>query len=238
MNLDSTTSCAAKLGSIQLDSAYLWLHTCPALDEKDGHLLRGFFGRKYENYAAFHHHGENGLIYQHPLIQYKVVDGKGLLTGLGQGSYLIASIKPPSQIQVNKRLVSVVRSELNRNGCFLGISNASKTFRFISPWLGLNSRNKKEYDRLCSLNKSTDLLFSRILIGNLISLSKALRYNVTERIKVSVNLSPAGIFTVKPGTELLGFTGEFSTNFEIPDYWGIGKSSSRGFGAIETVNAQ
>lgn len=36
---------------------------------------------------------------------------------------------------------------------------------------------------------------------------------------------------------MLGFLGTFSVNFEIPDYWGIGKSVSSRFGtAIRTDN--
>ena len=31
---------------------------------------------------------------------------------------------------------------------------------------------------------------------------------------------------------ILGFLGSCSVNFEIPDYWGIGKSVSMGFGTI------
>ncbi len=31
---------------------------------------------------------------------------------------------------------------------------------------------------------------------------------------------------------MLGFLGTFSVNFEIPNYWGIGKSVSRGFGTV------
>jgi hypothetical protein len=34
---------------------------------------------------------------------------------------------------------------------------------------------------------------------------------------------------------MLGFLGNFSVNFEIPDYWGIGKSVSSGFGTIKRV---
>ncbi|MEW6621092.1 MAG: CRISPR-associated endonuclease Cas6, partial [bacterium] len=34
------------------------------------------------------------------------------------------------------------------------------------------------------------------------------------------------------GTPMLGFLGDFLVNFEIPDYWGIGKSVSRGFGTM------
>lgn len=37
------------------------------------------------------------------------------------------------------------------------------------------------------------------------------------------------------GTPMLGFLGDFSVNFEIPDYWGIGKSVSRGFGTVKRV---
>ena len=37
------------------------------------------------------------------------------------------------------------------------------------------------------------------------------------------------------GTPMLGFLGTFSVNFEIPDYWAIGKSVSRGFGTIKRV---
>ncbi|MBI5213054.1 MAG: hypothetical protein HY957_06735 [Nitrospirae bacterium] len=32
---------------------------------------------------------------------------------------------------------------------------------------------------------------------------------------------------------MFGFLGSFSVNFDIPDYWGIGRSVSRGFGTIK-----
>ena len=35
---------------------------------------------------------------------------------------------------------------------------------------------------------------------------------------------------------MLDFLGTFSVNFEIPDYWGIGKSVSKGFGTIKRIN--
>jgi len=34
---------------------------------------------------------------------------------------------------------------------------------------------------------------------------------------------------------MLGFLVAFSFNFAIPDYWGIGKSVSKGFGTIKRV---
>jgi len=35
----------------------------------------------------------------------------------------------------------------------------------------------------------------------------------------------------------LGFLGAFTVNFSIPDYWGIGKSVSRGFGTIRKLKS-
>lgn len=40
------------------------------------------------------------------------------------------------------------------------------------------------------------------------------------------------------GTPMLGFLGTFSVNFAIPDYWGIGKSVSRGFGTVKRVKSK
>jgi hypothetical protein len=37
---------------------------------------------------------------------------------------------------------------------------------------------------------------------------------------------------------MLGFLCTFSVNFEIPDYWGIGKSVSRGFGTVVRTDGQ
>jgi hypothetical protein len=36
-------------------------------------------------------------------------------------------------------------------------------------------------------------------------------------------------------TPMLGFLGSFSVNFEIPDYFGLGKWVSRGFRTIKKV---
>ena len=60
-------------------------------------------------------------------------------------------------------------------------------------------------------------------------MSKGLGYTVPEPIKANIRK----VQTSLKGTPMLGFLGTFSVNFEIPDYWGIGKSVSRGFGTVK-----
>ncbi|MGC9043447.1 MAG: CRISPR-associated endonuclease Cas6 [Myxococcota bacterium] len=57
-----------------------------------------------------------------------------------------------------------------------------------------------------------------------------------ELIKVEIK-NIKEVPTKLKGTPMLGFLGTFSVNFEIPDYWGIGKSVSRGFGTIKKLES-
>ncbi len=75
------------------------------------------------------------------------------------------------------------------------------------------------------------------MIGNLLSLSKAIGLHVSERLHAEVDLEPCGMQTLKPGLALLGFRGSVRINFRLPTRWGIGKSSARGFGTLVVQEA-
>lgn len=63
-------------------------------------------------------------------------------------------------------------------------------------------------------------------------MSKSLGYKVPESIKADIH-DLKEVPTKLKGTPMLGFLGNFSVNFDIPNYWGIGKSVSRGFGTVK-----
>lgn len=74
----------------------------------------------------------------------------------------------------------------------------------------------------------------RKLIGNLLSMSKSLGYKVPDRIKANVAVKPKK--SRLKDMNIMAFTGTFQANFLIPDYLGIGKFVSRGFGAVKGQN--
>ena len=62
--------------------------------------------------------------------------------------------------------------------------------------------------------------------------------SIKEKLNImQQSLYLAQIFTHRflKGTTMIDFLGTFSVNFEIPDYWGIGKSVSRGLGTVKRV---
>ena len=81
------------------------------------------------------------------------------------------------------------------------------------------------------------VLLEKILVGNIISMSKGLGYTVPGPIEVNI-LKLREVNTSLKGNPMLGFMGEFEVNFEIPDYLGIGKSVSRGFGTVKKITSE
>ncbi len=57
-----------------IDFASLKLESDVQLCPADARKVRGFFASQYPNLPEFHRHKPGGLVYRHPLIQYKVVE--------------------------------------------------------------------------------------------------------------------------------------------------------------------
>jgi hypothetical protein len=65
------------------------------------------------------------------------------------------------------------------------------------------------------------------------AMAKTFHYFVSSKITVNTQLKE---ITIKfKGKEIIGFLGNFQVNFYLPDYIGLGKSVSRGFGTIKRI---
>ena len=107
-------------------------------------------------------------------------------------------------------------------------------FAGIHTWLALNENNYKKYRLLGTQAKRRDIL-KKVLVGNIISMAKGLGYTITAPIEASI-VKIREVHASLKNTSMLGFLGNFSVNFEIPNYLGLGKSVSRGFGTVVKVN--
>lgn len=205
-----------------------------SLQENDARLLRGFFGQRYQNRVEFHHHGPSGLLYQHPLIQYKTIGGVGRVMGLESGSFLVRALPEIDTLNLNGQTLNVIEQNRNTETIVFGATETPEKYQFLSPWLALNQANHQRYNKLINKAKRQDLL-SRILIGNLISLCKSVRLTITDRLKANLYIEKPKSIEIKSGVMLTGFMGTFTVNFQLPTLWGIGKQSARGFGTVRQV---
>lgn len=197
--------------------------------------LRGFFATEFNEYTLLHQHLEGDkFLYKYPCVQYKIMDNTPLILGIEKGVDVLKKIYDKYQsINLDSHTYDIMEKNIILKEEEFGISNKFLHYHFLTPWLALNEENYEKYKSCVTWGEKKELL-GKILIGNIISMSKGLGYMVTEPIKANIgkmNEVPASL----KGTPMLGFLGIFSVNFEIPDYWGIGKSVSRGFGTVKRI---
>ena len=221
---------------MNLEKTEIWITTEKPLELSDGRAIRGFFGNLYKNRPEFHGHRGDKLVYKHPLIQYKVLDCSALIVGLKEGAYLLKAVPKLEFLEIYFQKYSILEQEITTDVLHFGLTEHMIRYSFVTPWVGLNEEN---YDKYISVKRNpteAKALLNRILAGNLLSMSKSLGYVVEDRIRVITNLEEGEAMEVKEGVKLVAFKGGFETNFLIPDLWGIGKFSSRGFGTIKSCN--
>lgn len=198
--------------------------------------LRGFFAHKFNSYLLLHHHlGNNRLLYQYPRIQYKDIYGKKMIIGLAEGVEVLQSIyNQYDWINLDGRKYQIYSKEIYIKEDLFGITdeqNEYLKYQFLTPWFALNEENYQRY-RNYSLNERTNQLKS-ILIQNILAIAKTFNYFINKRIFTEITLRETSIdFKNK---SIIGFIGTFQVNFHLPDYIGLGKSVSRGFGTIKKL---
>jgi hypothetical protein len=198
--------------------------------------LRGYIAQHYRDIPHFHHHTGKKFDYNHPLIQYRIIDGSPLIVGLRQGSILLQLMDSFSELKLGNNTYRILETKSETIPTEIGSTCKLISYSFLTPWLALNEKNYEKYQMLGSWGKKKELL-EKILIGNIISMSKSLGYTVPAPIEANIHHLKE-VKTSLKGTPMLGFLGNFSVNFEIPDYWGIGKSVSRGFGTLIRMKSE
>ncbi|WP_245596080.1 CRISPR-associated endonuclease Cas6 [Methanolobus tindarius] len=198
-----------------------------------GAQLRGFFATKFNEYNLLHQHNTDKFIYQYPMVQYKMIGQTPTVIGINDGAEVLKEIYDEyDKINLNGNEYEIVERGINYKKEDFGISEKLIKYDFVTPWFALNQENHRKY--LSSDKEQQTELLNRNLTGNMLSMSKSLNYQVPERIKCHTELK-ARRSSLK-GNEILAFKGSFVTNFQIPDYLGVGKSVSRGFGTVKKCN--
>ncbi len=197
-----------------------------------GNKLRGFLGKLYPEELLLHHHEDDKhLRYSYPLIQCKVIKSNPFVVGIDEGIEFVRKLfSTLERFKIEDRTYIVVDKKAIFNGEGIKISCTRHRYTFLTPWLALNEKNYQKYQRM-GTRASRKKLLENVMVGNIISMSKGLGYTVPGPIEAEI-LTYKEIPTSLKGNPMLGFWGEFEVNFKIPDYLGIGKSVSRGFGTV------
>ena len=201
---------------------------------EDSAKLRGFFANKFSSYLLLHNHLDNNkFLYQYPRIQYKTINHTKMILGLAEGVDVLQRIyNQYDQIVLAGHTYQIFSKEISLKVEDFGIGSESMEYEFITPWFALNGENYQRYKNY-NYSERTDQLKS-ILIRNIMAIAKTFQYFVDSKIIVNTNLKETPIKF--KGKDVIGFLSTFQVNFNLPNYIGLGKSVSRGFGTIKKLN--
>jgi hypothetical protein len=200
-----------------------------ALEHRHARWLRGAVACQCDR-AEFHHHTTKGLVYSHPLVRYDVSANQALIHGLAEGAFLLRGLPSLEVLRLGPENYRVLERAIQANRLQIGPCSEPIIYRFESPYLALNQENYSVWQRSDPFARRR--LLEGIVVGNLLSLSQAVGLHVAERLRAETELVAGDWHELKPGLMLLGFRGAIRVNFLVPDRWGIGKSSARGFGTL------
>jgi len=197
--------------------------------------IRGYFADKFPEETELHKHLPGSKFdYKFPCIQYRIINRHPALIAFGRGLEVIKKIFFKSdEIIINNDLYKSFEKEIICSEYELGIAQEFINYRFISPWMALKEENYAKYKVMDGAEKQKFL--RHLLRENLKTLSKGFNYTIPDIEQVKVE----GFFIEKPvnfkDNKMLCFLGDFTINFYIPEYMGLGKQPSRGFGVVRRI---
>lgn len=192
--------------------------------------MRGYFGNFFKNIVEFHNHLDQITFnYKSPNIQYRVIDGNLSILGINEGGDIL--LKSIEKIKLDEIVLEGIDNKIKEKEIKitfpeLEIQDERYDYKFESFWIALNEENYKKYQK-----------------GEF-SLDNQLRNNILEFFKLSgvqatKRIIATGIFEenkiIEKDTTILGFTGTFKTNVNLPDLIALGKRKSVGFGIIKRI---
>ena len=209
------------------------LITTASLSKAMATRIRGALADRRPDEVLLHHHdGDGSMIYLYPRVQYKVINQQAVVLALEEGieaarqalAGLTAVTLAGTEIAIG-RIESIFAEEP------FGWGEEMIEYRFLTPWVALNQENARRF-AACNPSEARALL-CKILIGNCLSMAKSFHYDVPGRIRADIH--PRQMPVAMKGMNLLGFVGRFRLNFHLPDWTGLGKSVSRGFGTVQRI---
>lgn len=187
--------------------------------------------------TLFHNHiDDNSFIYRYPLIQYKVTDKKASMICLAEATedihYLLKQRK--FDFRIGKETLDYEIDDVRLK--YERIQTWDTTFKYnILNWMALNQENHREYQNLGTLIERMQFL-EQLLEKHIRIFMDAMGSEETLPLKVHLQEIKGEKHIEYKNVFHLTFSLNFTTNLSIPNYIGIGKGVSVGFGIVKQLS--
>lgn len=198
--------------------------------------VRQYFADNY-SHPLFHNHQPDGKsIYRSKgaPFQFKVINNEVFILALNEGIDFADSFQWPNKIKIPLGYTGII-AELKLCSKTFKQANFQQTeflcYRNISPYIALNQDKYKAYLSLSEDERRKAV--GKGLVDHILTSAKRCEITVSHTIQVNLIQMKSGIpLRIKDKLYFIPFDVMFECNTEIPDYIGIGKFVSRGYGTV------
>jgi len=166
---------------------------------------------------------------RYPLIQYKVIRGAPLIVAVAEGCELLwevfdklGEINEVSPWKITEKRVIEKKVEI-------GIVDERIRYRFLTPWLTV--QESEIGTDIKNNHQERNSALATILESNFLAIARNFSLPLDKNLGISLNTKEE--YIVQKDTKIAGFFGSFYINFQLPQFLGIGKSVTRGFGTLK-----
>ena len=195
--------------------------------------LRAYISSQFKDNLLLHNHLPGGKFnFGYPKIQYRIIQRHPALIAIKEGVNILKEIfLRNEELVINNKIYRINEKEIYLKEYKFGETNEFISYKFYSPWMALNEYNYKKYRLLDTIERQNFL--KHLIRENLKTISKGFGYTIKniEGIRVEGFFKP--ILVNFKNLKMQCFKGNFTTNFFIPDFIGLGKQSARGFGVVK-----
>jgi hypothetical protein len=207
--------------------------------------FRGAIAQKagLEHHWFHNHDNDNGGTFnRYPLIQYKLDTHKGqmrpmllcLEEGIEEAHHFFS--QPDWSVNLHGTQHTLRVARLNVNRYTLNVWQRQFNYR-IHKWQPFNGENYDKYKILRGVAEKFQFL-ETLLHTQIHSFAKGVGWDIEQPIDLKITNSIKEEWVqFKPHQKVLAFTLDFQTNVSLPDFIGVGKGVSRGFGVLRRAQA-
>ncbi len=188
-----------------------------------------------ENLLFHNHLGDDQFSYRYPLIQYKAIRQQPSIFCLDAGVDEIHHLFQQKSwtINLSGNPVDLKVDRLDMKTVTLNVWDKSFPYNLYN-WQALNEINYRKYIQLESL-KERVVMLEKIITGNILSFAKGIDWHIDKQVEVKIHDIKQVRLKRMKDVKVGAFDVTFSTNVFLPNYIGLGKGVSTGFGIVKQI---
>ncbi|TAF64692.1 MAG: hypothetical protein EAZ55_10660 [Cytophagales bacterium] len=185
----------------------------------------------------FHNHlDDEKFNYQYALVQYKTIAKRPTIICMGEGVEVIHKFFEKSDWTLNIAGEEYQMSIHKLNMQEFTMQTWDKMMHYtLLNWLPLNQQSYEEYQKMTGLVEKTQFLEKKI-IGHILAFAKGIAWQVENEIKVNITEMQEPRLMYYKNIKMMAFSLTFKTNVFLPNYMGLGKGVSLGFGIVKKID--